>query len=55
MIVLAIRKADGSMEFNPPADTAVSGGDYLIVMGKQENLHSLESLIAGQHERGGGA
>jgi voltage-gated potassium channel len=48
VIVLAIRKRDGSMEFNPPADTAVSGGDYLIVMGKQENLHSLESLIAGQ-------
>ncbi len=48
VIVLAIRKRDGRMEFNPPADTAVTGGDYLIVMGKQENLHSLESLIAGE-------
>jgi voltage-gated potassium channel len=49
VIVLAIRKSDGSMKFNPPADTAVGGGDYLIVMGKQESLHSLESLIAGQN------
>ena len=27
-IVLAIRKRDGRMQFNPPADTAVQGGDY---------------------------
>jgi len=48
VIVLAIRKGDGHMEFNPAADTAVRGGDYLIVMGKQGSLHSLEGLIAGQ-------
>jgi voltage-gated potassium channel len=47
VIVLAIRNGDGHMQFNPPADTAVRGGDYLIVMGKQENLHALESLLAG--------
>jgi voltage-gated potassium channel len=46
VIVMAVRKADGSMLFNPPADTAVGGGDYLIVMGAQQNLRSLEALVA---------
>jgi len=44
--VLAIRKSDGAMLFNPPADTAVRGGDYLIVMGQSENLRALEMLVA---------
>jgi voltage-gated potassium channel len=46
VIVMAIRKSDGGMLFNPPADTAVQSGDYLIVMGRQENLRALENLIA---------
>jgi voltage-gated potassium channel len=46
VIVMAIRSGDGSMLFNPPADTAVRAGDYLIVMGRQEMLRSLESLLA---------
>jgi voltage-gated potassium channel len=46
VIVMAIRKSDGKMIFNPTADTAVLTGDHLIVMGKQEKLHTLESLIA---------
>jgi len=45
VIVMAIRKSDGGMLFNPPADTAVRGGDYLIVMGQQENLRALENLV----------
>jgi voltage-gated potassium channel len=49
VIVLAIRNRDGQMSFNPPADTAVRGGDYLIVMGRQKNLRSLEELLAGPH------
>lgn len=47
VIVLAIRHRDGQMVFNPPAETAVHGGDYLIVMGRQQNLRSLEELLAG--------
>jgi voltage-gated potassium channel len=47
VIVMAIRKSDGEMIFNPPADTAVHGGDYLIVMGKPESLSRLETLLAG--------
>lgn len=46
VIVLAIRTSDGKMLFNPPADTAVRGGDYLIVMGQLEKLRGLETLVA---------
>jgi voltage-gated potassium channel len=46
VIVMAIRTADGRMMFNPTADTAIHGGDYLIVMGRMENLRSLENLVA---------
>src|SRR5215471_1322365 len=52
VIVMAIRKADGQMMFNPPAETAVEGGDYLIVMGRPENLRALESLLAGTRSAG---
>ena len=46
VIVMAIRTRDGAMVFNPPADTKVSGGDYLIVMGRKDNLETLERLLA---------
>jgi voltage-gated potassium channel len=46
VIVMAIRKSDGHMIFNPPADTGVHGGDYLIVMGRPGNLRTLETLLA---------
>jgi voltage-gated potassium channel len=46
VIVLAIRRADGKMLFNPTADTIVNAGDFLIVMGRQENLRTLEGAIA---------
>jgi voltage-gated potassium channel len=47
VIVLAIRKASGEMLFNPAAEAVLEGGDFLVVMGKHENLHKLESLLAG--------
>ncbi len=46
VIVMAIRSAEGEMMFNPPADTAVRGGDHLIVMGRPKNLRALENLLA---------
>ena len=46
VIVMAIRKADGQMIFNPAADTGVQSGDYLIVMGRPGNLRTLETLLA---------
>src|SRR5260370_5878859 len=45
VIVLAIRKSDGRMLFNPPADAAIEGGDYLIVMGEAANLPRLEQVL----------
>jgi voltage-gated potassium channel len=47
VIVMAIRNRDGQMLFNPSADTAIRGGDFLIVMGRQESLGTLETLLAG--------
>jgi voltage-gated potassium channel len=44
VIVMAIRRRDGSMLFNPPADTSVEAGDFLIVMGKHDDLTALEGL-----------
>ncbi len=45
VIVLAIHKGDGGMLFNPPPDTAIAAGDYLIVMGQQSKLQTLESAL----------
>jgi len=41
VIVLAIRRANGEMQFNPPADAVVECGDHLVVMGHVEQLHRL--------------
>ena len=49
VIVLAIRKAGGQMLFNPPADAAIEGGDFLIVMGEHENVRKLETLLTEVH------
>jgi voltage-gated potassium channel len=46
VIVLAIRKAEGKMLFNPPADATLEAGDFLIAMGEHENLSKLEALLA---------
>jgi voltage-gated potassium channel len=46
IIVLAIRKPDGNMLFNPPAEAEICGGDCLIVMGAQDALRNLSRSIA---------
>ena len=45
VIVLAIRKTDGKMVFNPPADSRIAVGDHLIVMGQEEGLQRLEQAL----------
>ncbi len=47
VIVLAIRKADGRMQFNPPAEAVLEPGDFIIVMGETVNLRKLDSLLTG--------
>ncbi len=49
VIVLAIRKAAGMMQFNPPADAIVEAHDHLIVMGSSADVRKLEEIVtAGQ-------
>ncbi len=41
LIVLAIRRADGTMLFNPRAETVLEAGDTLIAMGESKSLVEL--------------
>ena len=50
VIVLAIRRASGDMQFNPPTETKITGGDHLIAMGEPEGLRKLEQLLTGAGE-----
>lgn len=45
VIVLAIKKANGEMIFNPDAEAEIAGGDYLIAMGGARELRKLEDLL----------
>ena len=47
VIVLAIRRANGEMMFNPPAEAVIEPRDYLIVMGEGESLRRLEARVTG--------
>ena len=46
VIVLAIRKAGGTMLFNPDADAEIAAGDFLIAMGDAAQLRQLEDMLA---------
>ena len=46
VIILAIRKSDGQMLFNPPAEAQIQAGDFLIAMGESAHLHQLERMFA---------
>lgn len=48
VIVLAISKPHGKMIFNPPAETEILAGDYLIVMGSAPKLRELQRLVRGE-------
>jgi voltage-gated potassium channel len=44
VIILAIRRDGGELEFNPPPERKITVGDYLITMGDSKKLKELESL-----------
>jgi voltage-gated potassium channel len=46
IIVVAVKKKDGQMEFNPSPRTGISEGDRLIVLGGGESLIKLERLAS---------
>jgi voltage-gated potassium channel len=45
LIVVAIKRADGHMLFNPNPETQILAGDTLIVLGLRQNLEALENLM----------
>jgi voltage-gated potassium channel len=42
LIIIAIKKSDGRMEFNPGPNTVIHGNDTLIAMGKRKDLEVFE-------------
>jgi voltage-gated potassium channel len=47
VVVVAIRRHDGEMLFNPSAETPIDSGDMLIAIGRAEALMKLKSLANG--------
>lgn len=45
MIILAVKKADGTMLFNPAADTVIAVGDTLITLGTHESMKELGVVL----------
>jgi voltage-gated potassium channel len=48
VIIVAIKKQAGHMQFNPPADAVLEQGDILIAMGHKEQLDRLDQLALGE-------
>lgn len=46
IILVAIKKADGQMVFNPAAETVIHAGDLLITLGHRQQLDRLEQVAA---------
>ena len=45
LIILTIKKADGTMMFNPQADTRIETDDTLVVVGRGKSLTQLEQMM----------
>jgi voltage-gated potassium channel len=45
LIILTIKKADGSMIFNPKADTRIEADDTLVVVGRAKSVIKLEQMM----------
>jgi voltage-gated potassium channel len=45
LILVAIKRADGEMLFNPTPETALLAGDTLIAVGMRQNLEALERIV----------
>jgi voltage-gated potassium channel len=46
VIIVAIKRADNNMEFNPPPEAVIRGGDELVVLGGADSVKALEEMIA---------
>ena len=45
LIIIAIKKPDGSMMFNPSYETVIEAGDTVIAVGQEGNLQKLEDKL----------
>ena len=45
LLIIAIKKSNGTMEFNPKPDSIIQEGDTIITMGQKANLKELECLL----------
>jgi len=45
LIIIAIKKLDGNMLFNPSFETVIEGGDTVIAVGQENNLQQLEKIL----------
>ncbi|MDL1963832.1 MAG: potassium channel protein [Deltaproteobacteria bacterium] len=45
LIIIAIKKSDDSMLFNPSFETVVKAGDTVIAVGEEANLKKLEDIL----------
>jgi len=46
LIIIAIKKPDDSMLFNPSFETVIKAGDTVIAVGQEENLQKLEKILS---------
>ena len=47
LIIIAIKKSDDSMLFNPSFETLIKAGDTVIAVGEETNLKKLEEILGG--------
>ncbi len=52
IIIVAIKKRSGHMEFNPSADTIIGEGDRMIAIGETSQLQKLEYMLGVDRARG---
>ena len=45
LIIIAIKKADGNMQFNPSFETVLQPGDTVIAVGEENNLKLAEKVL----------
>lgn len=50
LIILAVKKADGTMIFNPQADTVIEVSDTLIALGRRDSMTKLAKILAPTQE-----
>lgn len=48
VIIVAIKKKDGDMRFNPSSQTRIEAGDILISLGKSDDLQRLSEILSGE-------